>query len=65
MKPICRSKTFQKGEDFFDLNKWICEQVEVEESIPEGTEWIGGEPTPFDPRSDLKDDEIKPENYER
>jgi len=54
----------------------MCEQVEVEESIPEGTEWIGGEPTPFDPRSDLKyktiititkvvDDEIKPENYER
>lgn len=48
-----KSKTFQKGDDYGDLVEWFMNQIEVNEYQPEGTEWSGGEPGPFDPVCEL------------
>jgi hypothetical protein len=49
-----KSKTFHKGEDLSGMMDWFVNQIETHDWQPEGTEWSGGEPGPFDPRCDLK-----------
>ncbi len=48
-----KSKTFQKGDDLSDAFDWFISQLETTDWQPEGTNWIGGEPCPHDPRCDL------------
>jgi hypothetical protein len=48
-----KSKTFQKGDDYGELIEWFMKQIETHDYQPEGTEWSGGEPTPFDPVCEL------------
>ena len=49
-----KSKTFQKGDDYSEVVEWFMKQLEVYEWQPEGTNWSGGEPGPFDPVCELK-----------
>ena len=37
-----------------EVMDWVGDNIEVHEWQPEGTCWIGGEPTPHDVRCDLK-----------
>jgi hypothetical protein len=48
------SKTFQKGDDYGELIEWFMKQIETNDYQPEGTEWSGGEPAPYDPVCELK-----------
>lgn len=48
-----KSKTFQQGDDFSEVVEWFMKQFETTDWQPEGTNWGGGEPGPFDPRCDL------------
>lgn len=52
-KRFTKCKTFQKGEQFYELIEWVGENVSVIDWQPEGTDWSGGEPGPIDPRCDL------------
>ena len=48
------TKTFQQGDDYGELIEWFMKQIETNDYQPEGTEWSGGEPAPFDPVCELK-----------
>jgi hypothetical protein len=56
MKRATKSKTFQKGDDFYEVIEWFTSEgkFETNDYTPEGTNWSGGEPGPHDPVSALK-----------
>lgn len=55
MRTKSKSKTFHKGDDATaEILDFVMSNLETDDYTPEGTDWSGGEPGPFDPRSDLK-----------
>lgn len=57
MKRTSKSKTFQKDLEFYEIMEWIGSKestIETNDYTPEGTNWSGGEPGPYDPVSALK-----------
>lgn len=48
-----KAKTFYKGDEFSEALSWFVKHIETHDWQPEGTNWIGGEPVPPDPRCDL------------
>lgn len=48
-----KTKTFQKGDEYGELIEWFMKQIETHDYQPEGTEWSGGEPVPYDPVCEL------------
>lgn len=53
MKKTSKSKTFQKEEQFHEVLEWVSQNIDTIDWQPEGTDWSGGEPGPYDPRGDL------------
>ena len=44
-----KSKTFHKDDHYGPLIEFVMQEVKTYDVFPQGTNWIGGEPVPFDP----------------
>lgn len=52
-KKTCKSKTFQKGDDYGALIEWAMSHITTNDYQPEGTASYGDNLSPHDPVSEL------------